>query len=75
MLEQKFDELKGLSTTTAGSYFVVYFSSKGNEWTVNLNLRKIKFMDKDLITCLQKAIDYISKNRIKREDSTFILKK
>lgn len=75
MLEQKFDELKGLSTTTAGSYFVVYFSSKSDEWTVNLNLRKIKFMDSDLIICIQKAIDYISENRIKREDDTFVLKK
>lgn len=74
-MKEKFDELKSLSTTTAGAYFVVYFSGKSDEWTVNLNLRKIKFTDSDLVKTLQKAIDYISINRIKRDDDTYVLKK
>jgi hypothetical protein len=74
-MKEKFDELKLLSTTTAGAYFVVYFSSKSDEWTVNLNLRKIKFTDGDLQKVLQKAIDYINNSRIKRDDGSYVLKK
>lgn len=72
---EKLLKLKELSTSTAGAYFLIYFNSKNSEWTVNFNLRGKKVTDPDIEVCLQKAIDYIVMNRIKRDDDSYFLKK